>query len=124
MKATLSGIHTGMEEFSKFFILSSSILVTGANATSSDWQAIEFLWVRWFGQDFSTPTGFKARHLYRVGFINSKEVGAFGFLDPARVIRTCHLIPAFDLGKTSKLLRSSRFRDLKHGDWDAYFVSR
>lgn len=61
--------------------------------------------------------GPRTLRLDRIGFVpQGDQSGTFGFLDPARVTRACHLIPAFDLGQTSKLLRLSRFRDFEHSD--------
>jgi hypothetical protein len=77
---------------------------TGADGKSSDWTAVEFLWIRWFGRDSSAPSGFKARQFHRVGFLDNSEPGAFGFIDPQVVIRAMHLIPAFAHGHTDNLL--------------------
>ena len=86
------------------------------NAVSSDVQVLEFLWVRWLGQDADHNTGSIGHHLYRVGFVPddlidlddpSEASGAFGFIDPAEVIWGVHLIPAFAYGKTDGLLGPS-----------------
>ncbi|KAJ7018065.1 hypothetical protein C8F04DRAFT_977982, partial [Mycena alexandri] len=56
---------------------------------------MEFVWVRWFGRDLS-PLGLGGwifKRLHRVGFVDAEH--AFGFLDPAEIIRACHLVPAF-----------------------------
>ncbi|KAF8256632.1 hypothetical protein EI94DRAFT_1821442 [Lactarius quietus] len=63
--------------------------------------------------------------LDRIGWVpESDPSGAFGFLDPARVIRACHLIPAFSYGKTTSLLSASQARDFLTADWVNYYVSR
>ena len=61
--------------------------------TSYNTQRFDFLWVRWFGRDLNTPSGWKHRRLQRLGFLDSDDEGAFGFLDPALVVRSIHLIP-------------------------------
>lgn len=82
---------------------------------------MNFLWVRWFERDESRPTGPCARRLDRVRFLPSTEDDALGFIDPAAVIRGCHLVPAFALGRTSNLMGPSLARDLE-GDWAAFDV--
>jgi hypothetical protein len=96
---------------------------TGPASKTSDSQQVNFLWVRWFGRDLTYRSGFKAKRLPRIGFIDSSD--AFGFVDPREVIRGVHLIPAFAYGKTSDLLshsiaRNPREKDL---DWNYYYVN-
>ncbi|KAF7341461.1 GLOBIN domain-containing protein [Mycena venus] len=89
---------------------------------------MEFLWVRWFGRDLSHPGGWKYKRLHRVGFLDASEPdsGAFGFLDPAEVIRAAHLIPAFHFGRTSRYLGTTVAR-MYHGedqqDYNYYYVN-
>jgi hypothetical protein len=86
---------------------------------------VDFLFVRWFGSDPEWEGGPAGRRLDRIGFVPENDPsGAFGFLNPARVIRACHLIPAFSLGKTTTLLGRSKFRDAEGLDWVNYYVSR
>ncbi|KIL55287.1 hypothetical protein M378DRAFT_173752, partial [Amanita muscaria Koide BX008] len=88
-------------------------------------QRIDFLYVRWFGRDLAHRSGWKARHLLRVGFVDSSDPSAFGFLDPALVVRGVHLIPAFKLGQTSEFLPPSVIRSKSDGDkdWVAYYMN-
>ncbi|KAF8874231.1 hypothetical protein BD779DRAFT_1476607 [Infundibulicybe gibba] len=99
---------------------------SGPLSCSSEPQHMEFLWVRWFGRDLTHKSGWKARRLHRVGFIDSNEdpEGAFGFLDPNEVIRGVHLIPAFAHGRTTSLLAPSIIRPPreKNKDWLYYYV--
>jgi len=88
-------------------------------------ERIEFLFVRWFGHDPDCAGGPAAHRLDRIGWVPEHDAsGAFGFLDPACVLRACHLIPAFAEGKTTRLLGPSRMRDSQSGDWVNYYVSR
>ncbi|KAJ7311653.1 hypothetical protein DFH08DRAFT_973751 [Mycena albidolilacea] len=59
---------------------------------------MEFLWVCWFGRDLSHKSGWKAKRLDRLGFIDLADPATFGFLDPAEAIHTLHIIPAFHYG--------------------------
>ena len=90
-------------------------------------QRINFLWVRWFGRDISFNAGWKAQRLHRVGFLDAREYGAFGFLDPSLVIRGIHLIPAFAHGQTADVLHPpqsvARLPLNENCDWRYYYIS-
>ncbi len=97
----------------------------GPGSSSSESQKLDFLWVRWFGRDLSALGGFGKRMLHRIGFADSEQPGAFGFLDPGLVIRLVHLIPAFHYGRMTAKLGPSILRqpqDLDK-DWDLYYVN-
>ena len=100
---------------------------TGPHTTSPLPRRMDFLWVRWFGRDSSSlrQSGWKARRLMRVGFQDGESPGAFGFLDPALVIRSVHLEPAFALGRTDEYLLPSIARQPSEGDedWAFYYVN-
>jgi len=99
---------------------------SGPDSSSLEPQRMEFLWVRWYGRALEHHGGWKAKHLHQIGFVDSTDPAAFGFLDPREVIRGIHLIPAFMFGQTSKLLsRSPMARDKNENDkdWHGYYVS-
>jgi len=85
---------------------------------------MDFLFVRWFGLDVTKKTGWKAKKLHQIGFLDSTNSDAFGFLDPADVVRAIHLIPRFSLGRTGDLLGPSIARSLveKNEDWERYYI--
>lgn len=85
---------------------------------------MDFLFVRWFGRDPEWVGGPHSLRLDRIGFVPYDSPDPFGFVDPANVIRGCHLIPAFALGKTVDLLPPSFARDSLEGDWVNYYVMR
>ena len=66
--------------------------------------SMNFLWVRWFGTEPGYNWGFSHARLPKIGFVEWNDPFAFTFLDPAHVVRGCHLIPAFAEGRTSTLL--------------------
>jgi hypothetical protein len=86
---------------------------------------MNFLWVRWFGRDLTHKSGWKAKRLHRVGFVDAQDPGAFGFLDPTHIIRAVHIIPAFAWGRTADLLPPSITRSPleKDKDWIYYYIS-
>jgi hypothetical protein len=92
---------------------------------SNQYSQMEFLWVRWFHADSNAPFDIKNKRLPRVGFLDGNEKCAFGFINPADVIRAVHLIPAFHLGRTTKILGKSQLaRNDSDGqkDWKRYYV--
>ncbi|KIJ12133.1 hypothetical protein PAXINDRAFT_83349, partial [Paxillus involutus ATCC 200175] len=96
----------------------------GTELNPPDIQRINVLFVRWFGRETSIPTGFAAKQLHRVGFLDSTDPSAFGFLDPDQVVRGIHLIPAFTHGRTGELLPPSIARPAGEiDDWKLYYVN-
>ncbi|KAG6827318.1 hypothetical protein H0H92_012339 [Tricholoma furcatifolium] len=73
-----------------------------------DPQRIKVLWVRWYGREGDVRGSWKSRRLHKVGFVDSEDDTAFGFLDPERIIRGVHLIPSFCHGRTRELLPPSQ----------------
>lgn len=71
--------------------------------TSAHWQTFDVVFVCWLAQNDPAP-----RRLPRVGWFNSidssEAIGAFGFTDPALIVRGAHIIPAFNAGRTNQIL--------------------
>ena len=98
---------------------------SGPDLHSLKLQQMEFLWVRWYGQALEHHGGWKAKHLHQIGFVDSSDPAAFGFLDSREVIQGVHLIPAFKDGQTSKLLSGSSIaqdENENNEDWHGYYV--
>lgn len=86
-------------------------------------QRFDFLWVRWLGNEPDDNPGGRSRRLMKLGFVQNDEGQIpFGFLDPAHVVRGCHLIPAFNAGRTRDLLDHS-FVQNENGDWTNFYVN-
>lgn len=75
---------------------------------------MEFLWVRWF-QPYSSVT-WESRRLDTIKFRPVNDAYAFGFLDPADVIRACHILPRTPLEKVHQKVGMSRLAADKE-DW-------
>jgi hypothetical protein len=60
---------------------------------------LDFLWVRWFRHMETTSSGWTARKLDRIQFLPVVDDGAFGFVNPAEILRSCHVIPRFAKGQ-------------------------
>ncbi|KAF8958621.1 hypothetical protein BDZ97DRAFT_1668206, partial [Flammula alnicola] len=89
---------------------------------------MDFLWVRWLGREPDYLSGFRRARLPKIGFVESTDEFAFSFVDPANIVRGCHLIPAFHGGRTSDLLPIPRSiaRCLNPGDvddWVNFYVN-
>lgn len=106
-------------------IFHANIRHIGPQSHSQEPHRMEFLFVRWFGRDMTHP-GWKAKRLIRLGFVPGNDKTAFGFVDPAQVIRAVHLIPAFTWGHTTKYLPSSPIARAgypnKDEDWQLYYI--
>ncbi|KAJ7586852.1 hypothetical protein C8J56DRAFT_1051158 [Mycena floridula] len=67
-------------------------------------ERVDFLWVRWYEFDTTYKSGWKHKRLPRLHFLDCSDPNAFGFVDPANVLRGSHIIPAFVHGKTQEYL--------------------
>jgi hypothetical protein len=72
-------------------------------------------------------SGWRAKRLLCLGFVPGNDETAFGFLDPAQVLRSIHLIPAFAWGRVTKCLPGSspiaRGLTEPDDDWQRYYVN-
>jgi hypothetical protein len=93
---------------------------------------MKFIRVRWYGTDPDPRYrfGWKGRRLPRIGFVDDTATEntspAFGFIDPANIIRGVHLIPAFKDGLTSGLLDTSSLARQPHEgdyDWNFFYIN-
>ncbi|THH07280.1 hypothetical protein EW146_g9368 [Bondarzewia mesenterica] len=110
-------------------IFHAEVRHTGPLSKSTETQCMDFLFVRWFGQDLSHRAGWNAQHLYRIGFLDSNLPGAFGFLNPNEIIRAVHMIPAFAHKRTDALLPSTSIAhphtslgDKSTTEWRFYYI--
>lgn len=84
---------------------------------------LDFLWVRWFDRDNSWIAGPGMRRLERLFLSPLGVPDSFGFVDPASVIRGCHIIPAFHYNRAPPSGHISIAR--QHGDdWTYYYMNR
>jgi hypothetical protein len=97
----------------------------GPLSQSLEPQHMSFLWIRWYGRDLTHRAGWNAKRLHRVGFVDTSDPFAFGFLDPQHVIRGVHLIPSFSHGRTGDLLQPNSIarNPAERGeDWQYYYI--
>ena len=89
----------------------------------------EFLHVRWFCVDKARvqcidSSTWEPLRLDLLSFPPATNEDAFGFLDPSLVLRSCHLIPAFALGKKDVEKAGHVLLPRDVNDWDGYYVNR
>lgn len=91
----------------------------------SKYRRQELLWVRWYSEDTRGGAGgWDTKRLDRVSFEPSSSPDAFGFIDPASVLRGAHIIPAFAHGRDTQGLPSTSVAVDLGGDWSSYYINR
>jgi len=83
---------------------------------------LDFVHVRWF--ELVPPTVENRTWLDALRFVRMNNVNAFDFVDPADILRGCHLIPAFAKGRShpNHINLSPIAKD--GDDWKYYYVNR
>jgi hypothetical protein len=84
---------------------------------------LEFLWVRWY-QVHGPLGGWATGLLDRVHFPPMSHEESFSFLDPADVLRGCHIVPAFSQGKVHADGMGMSHLAMDSKDWKSYYVLR
>lgn len=105
-------------------IFHANVMYTGPGSRDYQSRRVEFLWVRWFEVSEDRPSGWQHSALDTASFVPMAEEDAFGFVDPADVLRACHLPPSFADGMSHPdgIAASSCARD--SGDWKRYYINR
>lgn len=87
---------------------------------------MEFLWVRWFDvvEDAPAQKGWSTTQLDQLHFSRIDQEGAFGFVDPRHVLRACHIIQRFKLGRAGECGSGMSECANDKQDWKAYYVNR
>lgn len=101
----------------------ANIVYTGPGMSDYRPRKVEFLWVRWY--EHLDPLGsWVSCTLDRLSFPPMDSDGAFSFLDPANVVRSSHIIPAFnkDVRYKDGSGQSKCARDANN--WNMYYVNR
>ena len=105
-------------------IFHANIVYTGPGSRDFQSRRIEFLWVRWFEVVRDNLSAWEHHALDMVEFLPMTDEEAFGFVDPADVLRGCHIIPSFTDGRlhVDRIARSRCAGD--SDDWKRYYVNR
>jgi hypothetical protein len=99
-------------------IYHANVVFLGRGPADRQPHRLEFLWVRFYSHEGRDST----HSLDRLSFPDVEDIDSFGFVDPAKIIRCCHIIPDFSRGKPSLPRQSLHARNDR--DWKSYFVNR
>ncbi|KAI0313524.1 hypothetical protein OF83DRAFT_1175591 [Amylostereum chailletii] len=107
-------------------IFHAHVMYTGPGLRDAHPRRVEFLWVRWLEQEpFTGNNVWDSNTLEKARYPPVTHPDAFGFMDPADVLRGCHLMPAFAHGHAHD---DSTLGQSYHGhdgeDWNEYYVGR
>lgn len=108
-------------------IFHANVVYTGSRAGERDYtpRRMEALWVRWYELDpKGKEGGWLSSRLDQLRFHHVNQPSAFGFLDPADVIRACHVMPKFRLGRRHKDGKGLSPCAMDSKDWSAYYLNR
>jgi hypothetical protein len=101
------------------------VWLTGNGGSKPLKQHLEVLWVRWLAVLQGYRSGMRHARLPKIAFVEESDPDAFGFLDPAQVIRGAHLLPAFASGRGVSSLRQGKSLARPGGqldDWEEHYV--
>ena len=103
-------------------VFHANVIYTGQGLKDYLPRCMEFLWVCWF-EVVDVPVGWEHTALDHLRFMPTVQDDAYGFVEPASVLRGCHLIPAFASGKIHPdgVLPSQSGHE---ADWKHYYVNR
>jgi hypothetical protein len=85
---------------------------------------MEFLWVRCYENTGVMRNGWQDQQLNHIWFLSISKDGAFRFVDPSDVLRSCHIIPAFARGKLHIDNKGLSLCAQDSEDWIEYYVNR
>ena len=102
----------------------ANVMYTGPGMHDHVARKVDFLWVRWFEVLNPTSSEWSDSVLDSLRFPPIHRSDAFGFVDPKDVLRSCHILPAFDKGKRHQngvgISRCAKDGD----DYNRYYVGR
>lgn len=84
---------------------------------------MEFLWIRWY-EHVDELSSWETSTLDRVRFPPLSNNCSFDFLDPADVLRGCHVIPSFASRKKHLNGLGSSACAGDKGDWREYYINQ
>lgn len=123
-----SGESKGVDSSDRFLyarvlgVYHANVVYTGLGSQDYKPRRMDFLWVRWFQP--AVPGGWNSRKLECIKFYPVKHEHAFGFLDPADVIRACHIIPRTAMGRLHVVDQGFSGLAKDKDDWQYYYVNR
>jgi len=102
----------------------TNVVYVGPGMIEYQPRRMEFLWVRWYEETGKTQTGWSVKKLDRIRFLPMVNDDAFGFVDPAHILRSSHIIPAFTRGQLHSDGKGLSPCARDSSDWIEYYVNR
>jgi hypothetical protein len=98
-----------------------NVIYTGPGMLDYRARRLEFVWVRWY--DHIKPHGsWSTRTLDQLDFPGE---GGYDFIDPANIMRGCHIIPAFAQGRSGTNRQGNTEATHAHlRGWNRYYINR
>jgi hypothetical protein len=93
------------------------------NSGSHHWQRFDFLWVRWF-KPLDAESPWTSKRLDVLTFPPVGDPKSLSFVDPADVLRACHIIPRFLRGPAMPPRHGQSVCAQTSSDWRQYLVNR
>lgn len=101
-------------------IYHTNVIYTGKESEDYRPRRMEFLWVRWYNEIHSS----KGPRFDTLSFPPMAYENSFGFVDPATVLRGCHIIPAFSSGRLHVDGCGLSRCAMDAEDWSKFYVNR
>ncbi|THV06114.1 hypothetical protein K435DRAFT_849214 [Dendrothele bispora CBS 962.96] len=106
----------------------------GPRSRNTSEQKMDVAWVRWYHYDSTYESGWQAKQLHGLHFYPSPSPEAFGFIDPAQIIRAVHILPCFTHGRTEEYLPAESVGrvyqtfdngqySVEESDWKYYYIN-
>lgn len=106
-------------------VFHANVIFIGPGSKDYLSRRLEFLWVRWLQiPELPATVGWDQHILDKGKFLPMNSGDAFGFVDPADVLRGCHLLPSFADGRLrpDRIAASRSAHDAD--DWNYYYINR
>lgn len=94
-----------------------------ANSGSHHWERFDFLWIRWF-KPLDGESSWTSKRLDILTFPPVCDPHSLSFVDPADVIRACHIIPRFLRGPATPPKAGQSICAQTSNDWRQYLANR
>lgn len=103
-------------------IYHANVMYVGPGMLDYQSHWVEFLWVQWY-QSVGVCWGWDAQKLEQLRFPSATDGDSYGFVDPAKVLRGCHIIPAFANGRLHADGKGLSSCAKDGADWVRYYVN-
>lgn len=77
----------------------ANVVYNGPGSRDYHPRRVDFLWVRWYKVIRGVDISLAISELPEISFHPIRSDSAFGFVDPAEVLRACHIIPLWSAGR-------------------------